>query len=610
MRKLASPFVLSCSMLACSAACSAGKHAGEPPPEHEAPDAEPIGASAVEVERDGGLALDGALDGATTIHLGCSGDLRSVTDDKGVVQKTCASDQGCFEGECIAACDAAAKSKGNVGCKFIAATPSFYSWIAPPCFAVFLANNWSRDVKISVSRAGTALDVTSFGRIPNGSADAAAWPRVPPTGLPPGQVAVLFMSSDPTSTNRGYALGCPVAQAASGPTAVPGTGKGQAFVVQTDAPVSAYDMLPYGGAKSFLPSAQLLLPTSAWGTNYVAVVPPESGPGPQWGQIVASEDGTTIKINPTRHLAGGGGAPAAAAGAVTTLTLNAGEYVQWQPSSDMSGSIVQADKRIAFVGGTGDLCLTSTTTTGGGCDSGHQMIAPVSALGSEYAAAPYVTRRADLAPESVLYRIVGTVDGTTLELDPPIEGAPAALSRGTVASFETTRSFVVKSQDANHPFYLGQMMSGAQVTSGSRPGATVSIGLPLDLGDEEFVSVLPPAQFLTKYVFFTDPTYSTTNLVLTRVKGPSGFADVTLKCLGVVGGWKPLGKSGRYESAEVDLVRAGKGVGACSNGPQVAESAGRFGLVVWGTDTYSSYAYPGGGNVGSINTVVVDPLPR
>ncbi len=344
------------------------------------------------IDLEGGLDIDAALDGGNKGPLGCSGDLQSVTDEKGVVQKKCPSDQGCFKGECIPACDAAAQSKGNVGCDFLAATPSFYPSITPPCFAVFLANNWSKPVKISITRGGTTYDVTSFGRIPSGGTDAATWPTVPPTGLPQGQVAVLFMSSDPSSSNGGYALKCPVAQAVAGGTAVIGSGKGTAFAIKTDAPVSAYDILPYGGARSFLPSAQLLLPTTAWGTNYVAVVPPIQGSGgPQWGQVVAASDNTKITINPTQNLPAAGGVPAAAKGAATSFTLNRGEYIQWQPSLEMSGSILGSDKPVAFIGGTGYLCLkTSTSPTGGGCDSGHQMIPPISALASEYAPAPYV----------------------------------------------------------------------------------------------------------------------------------------------------------------------------------------------------------------------------
>src|SRR5262249_11170148 len=116
------------------------------------------------------------------------------------------------------------------------------------------------------------------------------------------------------------------------------------------------------------------------------------------------------------------------------------------------------------------------------------------------------------------------------------------------------------------------------------------------LGDEEFTIILPPAQFLSKYVFFTDPTYPTTNLVLTRIAGPGGFQDVTVDCIGTVGGWQPVGTSGKYQVTDVDLLRAAIPVGTCTNGRHEAESKAPFGVVVWGEDSYSSYAYPAGGN--------------
>jgi len=562
---------------------------------------------------DGGFNPDADPDGGPPAGpKGCSSDLTTVVDDKGNPIAKCPPDQGCLKGECVEACAAAAGSKGNVGCDFVISTPSFYTGITPPCFAVFLANNWAKDVKITVTRGGTSYPVTSFGRIPTPGSDAPAWPTIPSTGVPPGKVGVLFMSSDPSSINAGYPLKCPVPQAVPGGTAVINSGKGTAWHIKTDVPVSAYDILPYGGARSFLPSAELVLPTSAWGTNYVAVVPRNPGPpnGPQWGQVVAYQDGTNVSIVPTSALPAAGTVPAVAAGKLQKFTLNAGEYIQWQPSGEMSGSIISSDKEVAFVGGTGYLCLKSSTSSSGGCDSAHQQTLPVSALGFEYVGAPYATRRADLAPESIPYRFVGAVNGTSLKFDPAVPGAPTSLNLGQVADFESSVAFKVTSQDKDHPFIVTQMMPGAKTTSGSRPGAVVDIFGLKDLGDEEHVNIMPPAQFLSKYVFFTDPTYGTTNLVLTRVKGPTGFKDVTVDCLGKVSGWKPVGSSGSYEVVDVDLVRAGKGVGTCQNGLHVANSEGAFGLMVWGIDTYASYAYPGGGNVGTINTVVVPPLPK
>ena len=92
---------------------------------------------------------DGGADAIGT-KQGCSGDLRNVIDENGVVLQTCPPDQGCAGGVCVPACDAAAASKGSVGCDYVVPTPSFYAGIKPPCFAVFVANNWPKDVKLTV----------------------------------------------------------------------------------------------------------------------------------------------------------------------------------------------------------------------------------------------------------------------------------------------------------------------------------------------------------------------------------------------------------------------------------------------------------------------------
>ena len=367
---------------------------------------------------DGGGSNHGSNAGTS-----CSSDLHDVLDDNGNVVGTCPNDQGCAAGVCVAACDAAAASQGSVGCDFTVATPSFYAPITPPCFAVFLANNWPEDASITISRNGVAYDATTFGRVPDGTPNAASWPPVAATGIQSSNVGVLFLSSDPTSSNGGNPTTCPVTPAVATTngaavwTGSDATGIGTAFHITTSYPVSAYDILPYGGAQSFLPSAELVLPTSAWGTNYVTAGPVESS-GPGWGQIVASTDNTSIQITPKVALPGGTGVAAAPANTTTTYTLNAGQFIQWQNSHDMAGSVITSTSPVSFTGGTGYLCLSSATSTGGGCDSGHQLIPPVSALGSEYVAPPYATRRADMQEESIKYRLVGTTDGTSLTLRP------------------------------------------------------------------------------------------------------------------------------------------------------------------------------------------------
>jgi len=545
--------------------------------------------------------------------LGCSADLQSVVDSNGNVVTKCPSNEGCAAGACVPACQAAAADHGTVGCDFMVATPSFFAGYGAPCFSVFVANDWTEAATIQVSRGGTSYDVTSFGRVAQASTAPASWAPVPTTGLPPGEVAVLFLSADPSSPYQ-----CPVTPAIATGSAVVGTGMGQAWHIQTGIPVTNYDELPYGGAPSVLPSAELIFPTSAWGTNYIAVVPQVGnrsntyGNGPQWGQVLALEDNTTVSIVPTVALPSGTGVAGAPANVLATYTLGAGDYIQWQAawtqgataSLEMEGTVISSNLPVAFMGGNGYLCYDSSTTTSGGCDSAHQQIPPVSALGSEYAVPPFTTRRMDLQPESIPYRIVGAVTGTTLTYDPPVAGAPTSLIQGEKVDFEATGAFVVKSQDNSHPFYIGQTMTGCGVESGSRSSDGCD-------GDEEFVNIVPPAQYLPGYVFFTDPSYETTNLVFVRAVTKAGaFEDVSLDCVGTLTGWTAIGTGGKYEITNVDVVRDNTPNGKCTNGPHSATSKGPFGLMVWGTALAASYAYPAGGNVAAINSVIVPPTPQ
>lgn len=561
----------------------------------------------------------GALGNGADAGGGCSSDLHDVLDPSGNVIQRCPADQACADGACIGSCDAVAKNHGNVGCDFVVSTPMFQAYSMQPCWAAFVSNNWEKSVKVKVTYAGQPLDATQFTRIPNGNPDPTTWPTLSSAGLPPGQVGVLFLSNDPWSMNGGNRLNCTVPAAFNHATELTSTGRAQAFHIETDYPVSAYDIMPFGGAKSFLPGATMLLPTTAWGKNYVAAFPPitviqflGSNGGPITMQVTASKDNTTVKVLPKDELQGAMGVMVAPRNQTTSYTLMAGEMIQWNIYSDkVSGSVIDSDKPVSLMTGSAEFCLSSKTSPqGGGCDSAHQQIMPVSAMGFDYGIAPFATRRADLKEESIPYRFVGAVDGTNLNFDPPMAGAPVSLSAGQMFDFEGIGAFHVSSQDKNHPFFIAQSMPGGLVTGGSRPGWTVDIGNN-GLGDEEWLAMLPPQQFQSKYVFFSDPTYGTTNVVLTRTLfkegDKNGFQDVTVDCLGVVSGWKPIG-SGTFQYAQVDMLRGGNG--ACKNGQHTAESKGRFGLVVWGLDTWSSYGYPAGGSVAPINDVVVPTTPR
>jgi hypothetical protein len=385
----------------------------------------------------------------------------------------------------------------------------------------------------------------------------------------------------------GLNLDCPagVKPAITGfDAATHGTGLGKAFRITTTAAVAAYDMFPYGGGQSAMTSATLLLPTTSWDTNYVAVDAWGGGPMKQpFIQIVAQQDGTEVTINPTNDIVGGNGVPPAKKGVPQTYTLGKGQVLQITQDAPLIGSVIQSNVPVGVWGGKSALGIDTCCD-----DTGHQQIPPVRALGSEYVGVRY-RNRYDGQEEAPPWRIVGAAKGTVLTWEPaPPAGAPTTIELGQVAQFNATGPFVVRSQDAQHPFYMSAHMTGAGAFDPDAKDGR---------GDPEFVNVIPPGEYLPSYVFFTDPTYSETNLVLVRTKGKDGFSDVVLDCAGKIDGWKPIGTSGKYEYARIDLVRHNfQPQNGCDNGRHEIKSANPFGLTVWGWGSAET------GNIGAGST--------
>jgi hypothetical protein len=537
--------------------------------------------------------------------LRCSGDLHSFVDCSNQVVQTCPADQGCTPSGCIPACDAARANKSSVGCEYYSVNPDI--WIVPGgCLAAFVANTWSTPVAIALDRGGVALDAASATRLPAGSGASLTYDPLPSSGIPPGKVAIVFLSHWVGSPAH-----CPdgVTPAVAGSPEPNGTRLSTAFHITTSAPVVAYDIAPYGGGSAAVTGATLLLPVSAWDTNYVAldayrpsVLVPNAYPSLD---IVAAEDGTNVTILPTATVAAGAGVAGADAGTPHTYALSRGQVLQITQPAELSGSPIQSDKPIGVW--AAHQCM-NVQPTDGACDAEHEQLPPVRAFGHEYVAVRYRNRVDNGPEEAPPWRLVGAVAGTSLTYDPgPAPDAPASLDVGQIAEFRAPGPFVVRSQDDSHVFYLAGTMMGGTPYSTSR-------------GDPELVNVIPPQQYLSYYAFFTDPTYPETNLVVVRTASGGQFQDVTLDCAGVLGGWQPVGSSGDYEYTRIDLVRHDFAPqNGCDNGAHEMRSGAPFGLTVWGWGSEEtmpiytqavSYAYPAGASVQPINMAVVPPVPK
>lgn len=539
--------------------------------------------------------------------LACSGDLHSILC-KGAVVRTCAPDEGCASGTCIPACDAAIANKSTVGCEYYAHAPVLAIGAGKGCLAIFVANTWSLPVSISGEAAGKTIDLAKYAYLPQGSGTNLQWTALGANGkVPIGKVAIVFLHDDPAPL-----LQCPKPAADSDPNASgwtdpeSGTNSGAiALRITSSAPVVVHEILPFGGGNSMVTDASLVLPTSTWGKNYIAVTPRPKGPNTTEPTvvIVASDDNTKVTIRPTVAIVGGVSVAPAPANAPVDYMLDRAQVLRFEQSADLLGSVIAADKPVGVWGEQRCISIDSYT-----CDSAHEQIPPVQALGNEYAVVHYRDRYDDVQ-ENPPIRLVGAVDGTQLSYDPSAPaGAPATIAEGQAVDVRSPAPFVIKSQDAQHPFYVAQYMNGPQTS-------------PYGRGSPEFVNAVPTGQYLSRYLFFTDPTYPETNLVFSRKKAADNtFKDVKLECGTPLAGWKPIGGGSDYEYLRWDIA-SGNFVGknGCDNGAHEASSEGVFGLTVWGWgtevtgDTYGSpgysqavsYAYAAGAGVQSINTVTI-----
>ncbi len=544
-------------------------------------------------DRNGGNGGGDDDDGSTCPR--CSDDKMSVIDCNGNAT-ACPPEQGCSNGTCMAACEAAEKNHSSIGCDYYGVDMDAAT--GPPqdaCYTVFIANTSQGQAHMNISFNGSYINLAQFAKIPQGQGQSLTYGTYDPAvGLAPGQVAIVFLGYAPGLGN----VACPIAAAIGTDAQISGNGIGKAFHIETDMPVVAYQMLPYGGGKAAATGASLLLPTSAWGTNYVAVTaydtdmpPPISVPQGPSMNIVAMEDNTTVTMRPKSAVAGGAGIPAGMANQPWEIKLNKGEHAQLTQLAPLSGSPITSDKPVGVFGGHQIMSIDRCCG-----DHGEQMIAPVRALGHEYVAAPHADRKP--VSEMRVYRIFGAVDGTQLTYDPPNVGA-ASVQLGQYIEIRSASPFTVRSQDQDHPFLMFTYMTGA--------GEQGEGGW----GDADFVRLVPPQQYMKHYVFFADPTYPFTVLTVVRKKKDGAFKDVTLKCMGTLGGWQPVGSDGEYEITYVKMVDHFAGQGGCNNGINTMDSETAFGVWVWGwgsedTSTgWVSYGYPAGEGVLPINDVVI-----
>jgi len=531
---------------------------------------------------------------AETCYLQCSLDGRAIIDScTSAVVETCADDLACGAAKCQEPCAASEADRSSNGCGFFLAQP--YTGYPVSCFATFVVNASNQPATVSLELRGEALDVSRalFRAVPN-SADLE--PLEGP--IAPGESAILFLGDWERGKARMdaeklYHTACPegARPAVESDRQLFGSAIGDAFHLKSNVPVGVTWMYPYGGAATHFPTATLVLPVSAWAKEHIVVDGWQASLGSPVTQIFAAEDDTEVTLIGSKDVANGAGFTGAAAGVPVKIKLAKGQFAQLLQRQELTGSFVFSNKPTVTVGGHECVNLPNKIAA---CDTLAQQIPPYEQWGSEYVGVGYRPRTVN-TDEIVWYRMVGARDGTELEYDPvKPAGAPLTISAGELVLFRarSNDAFVVRSRDAEHPFYLGMHMTGAQGDGDISPNYG-------GMGDPEFVNVVPAGQYMNSYSFYADSSFSEHSLVIVRKKTHGDFKDVWLECAGNLPDWKPIDSAGQYEYRRVDLSRQfgpGDSFGdkQCRTGLQRMRSEGPFSATLWGWGIFASYAYPGG----------------
>ena len=518
-----------------------------------------------------------ALFGTVLLTLGCHPDRlpgADGTDDGGSGLPDAAVGPPTDSVECLKAAD----SRSYIGCDY------WPTVLANPVWSIF-------DFTVAVANAGfQPANVTVTG--PNGYTSTAM--------VLPSELTKIYLPWVP-ELKGGDFNDCVIGPLLSSSV----VRAGGAYHLHSSQPVTVYQFsaLQYRGAGgqagkdwsscpgikgcggsygcySFSNDASLLLPSTALTGNYRVTSLPSEGAGgfshdegmAAYFGITAVHDQTqvTVKVGSKGTIKAGGVISAVPSGGAMTLTMNAGDVAQLvcdgYAGSDLSGSLVSADKAVQVIAGAP--CMHNPTTTNA-CDHLEQSVFPAETLGKHYVVTVPTGPRGQPVGHTV--RLYGNVDGTTLSFDPPVPNAPTQLAAGQVADLGVVSAdFEVK---GSHEFSVGTFMLGGGLVDPMTPQG-------MQEGDPSQSQAVAVEQYRSKYVFLAPDDYDTS--WLDAVLPPATDLMLDGQPVNVAG--VTVGGSG-YVVKRIALDK---------HGTHVLSATNPIGIQVSGYGVYTSYQYPGG----------------
>ena len=467
-------------------------------------------------------------------------------DNEATLVEECESPLVCVNGMCVDddACGYAIANASNVGCEYWAVDMDNTTPGQP--YAIVVSNlESSTAVHVDVEqRSGS-------GYVLLDSADV------------PSKTTHVFMLGD-TTTSGSYFLSA------------------KAFRVTSDLPVVAYQFNPYAGltpdeSDICTNDGSLLIATSGLDMYYYTLAY-EPTNGQSSVNIIATEDGTTVHVTPSAAVSAGTSVPAIPAGGTETFAMDAADVVQLNSGQDLSGTYIEADKKVAVFGGNTCAFVPASVMY---CDHMEHQMFPLTTWGQEFVAARTVIRSTYTEPENDYWRVIASEDGTYIETDPSVPGLDGqTMSAGQVIEVGVNYSYVVS---ASAPIMIGQFLTGHNATDVPWEGAG---------GDPAFALLPPYEQFMTNYVFLAPEKYISDYVVITHPTGLTVDLDDT-----------PVTSN---PDCITEAFNADWEIARCliPDFTHTIDSAEGVGISVWGYGGRVSYGYTGGLNLETINPII------
>ncbi len=556
----------------------------------------------------------------------CGGELKNRVDkcrpdgsgyDPGTV---CTGDgKACRKGVCDDLCAVARTQKSNIGCEY---------------WAVDLDN----------ANVGASLDASKQQYavvVSNPQLDVAANVVIEQDDSLPGEKANVRTVAKARVTPQNLEVFLLGPRSVDGLDDLKGTGETHtaltrhAYKITSDVPIIAYQFNPLENFNVFSNDASLLKPVEAIGgaSRYVVVGWPQTiaaDDSPDKGfpggtqlraflTIVGTREATTLKLKTKAPIVAGGPIPAVPIGGTLEYTLQPFEVLNLETGSfqaDFTGSILDASGPVVVFSGSeaSDAPHWDAIATRSCCaDHLEEQLDPARTAGRRYVVArsPNRARAVNAAGASSIgvfdepdfVRIIAVVDGlvhvkTTL---PKPNDDFYLNGPGEFKEIEVHQDFSLESDGAIH-------VSDVQA---SQEAAGIPRGFPG--GDPSLVIIPPIEQFRSDYVFLTPDKYSFDFVTVLAPKGTKLLFDgAPFDADACEKSFVPPAKSpvtGAANSAGFDVWRCqlsfptidptkpeGKqlGPGRQNDGVHRLQADHAVGLIVYGFDSFVSYAYAAG----------------